>query len=298
MVKVPTGRVEHGQDTDGVPYEDGRLRLADGRTLAWRQWGRPEDPAVIRLQGSVGSRLARGPNPLQAGVRLVMVDRPGFGHSTRLPGRGLSVVADDLTELLDGLGIVAAPVLALSAGGPHGLALAARRPDRVSSLVVVSGACPITPEERSGLVTVNAGLGSVLDRGWEALRDYLEPFAQQLASTGTASVVTDVPISDRRRRAASDRGRDLLNRREALRQGVAGWADETMAITGAWDFDLSVVTTEVRWWHGSEDNTVPLSAVRRLTAQLPNCELHVVHGSGHLLQTASLLTELAAGRGL
>src|SRR5207247_398469 len=95
---------EYGEDAASVPFEDGELILRDGRPLAWRVWGRPTDRPVVRLQGSAGSRLARGSNPLEAGARLIMFDRPGFGGSSRLPGRGLSVVADDLVELLDHLG--------------------------------------------------------------------------------------------------------------------------------------------------------------------------------------------------
>lgn len=285
--------VERGEDATGVPFEDGRLVLRDGRTLAWRVWGQAVDRPVVRLQGSAGSRLARGPNPLDANARLVMIDRPGFGGSSRLPGRGLVAVADDLVELLDHLGIDAAPVIARSAGGPHGLALAAKHPDRVRFLTIVSGGCPVTAEERLGLVAANARLGERLDRGWQTVHDYLVELGLQLTSEGTAAVVADTAPSDRDRRAMTSRVADLANRREALRQGVEGWTDETLAIAGGWDFDPSEVNVEVSWWHGSEDTTVPLTAVRRLVSMLPMCRLHVVEGSGHLVEGAPILAEVA-----
>jgi len=275
-----------------VPFEDGRLALRDGRTLAWRTWGRQSDRAVVRLQGSAGSRLARGPNPLESKLRLVMCDRPGLGGSSRLPGRRLSVVADDLAELLDFLEMESAPVVARSAGGPHGLAFAANHPERVQSLVIVSGGCHVTPEERAGMVAANARLAEVLDQGWEAVRDYLATLGRAMTSAGTRAVVTDAPESDRMRRDATSQSADLANRREALRRGVDGWADETVAITGEWDFDLSDVVVETHWWHGSEDTTVPLAAARRLVALLPNCRLHVVEGRGHLLDSAPILASI------
>jgi pimeloyl-ACP methyl ester carboxylesterase len=285
--------VVRGEDALGVPFEDGRLVVRDGRTVAWRAWGRAMDRPVVRLQGSAGSRLARGPNPLAANARIIMIDRPGFGASTRLPGRGLSAVADDLIELLDHLGIETTAVIARSAGGPHGLALAAKHPDRVRSLTIVSGGCPVTAQERSGLVAANAQLGEVLDKGWEAVHDYLAGLGRQLTSEGTAAVVADAPPADQDRRAVTNRVVDLANRREALRQGVEGWADETLAITGTWDFDLGDVAVNVDWWHGSEDTTVPLAAAQRLAAQLPRCQLHVVEGSGHLIDGAPILADLA-----
>ncbi len=89
---------------DGVRYEDGELTLHDGRALAWRWWGEPGGIPVLRLQGTPGCRLYRHPDPAVQrglGVRYLLADRPGYGGSTRLPGRGVGVIAEDLAALLD-----------------------------------------------------------------------------------------------------------------------------------------------------------------------------------------------------
>src|SRR5260370_15550276 len=73
---------------DGVRYEDGELRLRDGRTLAWRWWGEPDGIPVLRLQGTPGCRLYRHPDPAVQrglGVRYLLADRPGYGGATPLP---------------------------------------------------------------------------------------------------------------------------------------------------------------------------------------------------------------------
>jgi pimeloyl-ACP methyl ester carboxylesterase len=277
-------------DEEGVPYIDGRLQLGDGRTLAWRIWGDPKDRPVVRLQGTASSRIARGPNPLPSLARMIMVDRPGFGHSTRLPGRGLCDVADDLVDLLDALELDVVPVVAHSGGAPHALALGALHTDRVRSITVGSGACPILPSERAGLVRANAELGPALDLGWEGVHSYLTALGSRLLSEGTASVLADAPHEDLSRLENVFRQRrDLERRREALRQGFSGWTDETMAIASAWDFDLGDVGVHVDWWHGANDKTVPLSAAQRLTVGLPECELHVVDSRAHYLDMATLL---------
>jgi pimeloyl-ACP methyl ester carboxylesterase len=184
----------------------------------------------------------------------------------------LSVVADDVVELLDALGLSTIPVIARSGGGPHALALAARHPNRVASMTVVSGAVPVSSEERPTLVAPNAGLADVLGRGREPLEIYLEALASGMLAEG--------PLRNRE------------NRREALRQGIDGWVDETLALTGEWDFDVADVGHHVEWWHGAEDDVVPLSAACRLTARLPDCTLHVVPGQGHRLETATLLRRI------
>src|SRR5712692_6061766 len=89
---------------DGLMYEDGEIQRRGGRTLAWRCWGEPGGTPVLRLQGTPGSRLYRHPDPAilrGLGVRFLMADRPGYGGSTRLPGRGVANIADDLAVLLD-----------------------------------------------------------------------------------------------------------------------------------------------------------------------------------------------------
>jgi pimeloyl-ACP methyl ester carboxylesterase len=282
-------------DEEGVPYLDGRLQLSDGRTLAWRVWGDPKDRPVVRLQGTASSRIARGPNPLPAHARVIMVDRPGFGHSTRLPGRGLREVADDLTELLDVLELDVVPVVAHSGGAPHALALGACHTDRVLSITVGSGACPILASERAGLVRANAELGPALDEGWEGVHSYLTDLGSRLLSEGISSVLADAPPEDLSRlEIAVRQRRDLERRREALRQGFEGWTDETIAIASAWDFELDDVGVHVDWWHGVNDKTVPLSAAQRLTAGLPDCALHVVDSRAHYLDMATLLARAVA----
>jgi pimeloyl-ACP methyl ester carboxylesterase len=67
-----------------------RLRLADGRTLACLELGDPSGAPVLYFHGFPGSRLeARVAATAAAGlgVRLLSVDRPGFGQSTFHPRR-------------------------------------------------------------------------------------------------------------------------------------------------------------------------------------------------------------------
>ncbi len=286
----PQGRkVEAGPgdawDVDGVRYRDGGLILPDGRRLAWRLWGEPDHRTVLRLQGTPGSRLHRHPDRSvwrKAGVRMLTADRPGFGGSSRLPDRGLSAVADDLTALLDAHELDRVPVIGFSGGGPHALAFAARHPARVSAVTVMVGAAPLTPEERARVVAVNrAGLDAA-DRGWDALHNHLERMRQRVLSGGVRSLLDDAPAADREIMANPAWQRvDRANVAEALRQGAEGWTDETLALIGAWDFQPVEVQAPVTWWHGADDANAPLSAAERVLAQLPNAHLHVWHNEGH-----------------
>jgi pimeloyl-ACP methyl ester carboxylesterase len=165
-----------GQE-DGLDFEDGQLKLADGRTLAWRWWGARDARPVLRLQGTPASRLYRNPDPTlqkDLGVAYLMADRPGYGGSTRLPNRGIAQFAGDLAELLDSHGLDRVPVMGTSGGGPHALAFAALQPERTSATSVIVGGAPLEPDEAAKLVGVNAEGYLASEKGWDALFDLLK----------------------------------------------------------------------------------------------------------------------------
>jgi pimeloyl-ACP methyl ester carboxylesterase len=278
---------------NGVAYEDGRLQLNDGRTLAWRWWGDPGATPVLRLQGTPGSRLYRNPDPevqRSLGVRHLLADRPGYGGSTRLPGRGVAGIADDLAALLDFHQLDSVPVMGTSGGGPHALAMAAMHPERVSAVSVIVGSSPLDPEEAGRLVGVNAQGYAAAERGWDDLHQLLVGVRERLlGEDGMAGVLSDAPPEDRA--VMQNPAWQRISRTtvaEALRQGAEGWADESMALHNDWDFDLEAIRAKVTWWHGDNDKNAPLSAARRAVARLNNVDLRVWHGEGHF---ASLIHE-------
>ena len=290
---------------DGVSYEDGELRLPDGRTLAWRWWGEPGWTPILRLQGTPGSRLYRHPNPAiqrELRVRYLMADRPGYGGSSRLPGRGVVGIGDDLAALLDHHKLDRVPVMGTSGGGPHALAVAARHPDRISAASVIVGASPLEPDEVSRLVGVNAAGFAAAERGWEDLHQLLVKVRERLlGEEGMAGVLSDAPPEDRAiMQDPAWRRISRANTGEALRQGAEGWTDESMALHRGWDFDLETIRPAVTWWHGDNDMNAPLSAAQRAAARLREVDLRVWHNEGHfasLTHEAEIVRELLSRSG-
>jgi len=279
-------------------YTDGLLRLGDGRELAWRMRG-TEGPVLLRIQGTPASRLSRDPDPTtqgRLGVRYLTADRPGYGHSTRKPGRGIADLADDYVELLDHHGLDRVAVTGRSGGGPHALALAAQHPDRVSAVSVIVGASPLTAAETSGLVGINAEAYARAKQGWDSLHEFLQQMRERLLNEGMAKVLDDAPADDRERMADSAWQRataeDLA---EALRQGAEGWTDESILLDRDWDFDPGRIRASVVWWHGQGDLNAPFTAAERAVVRVPGARLEVLAGEGHfatLAHTEEILREL------
>jgi pimeloyl-ACP methyl ester carboxylesterase len=289
----------------GDVYE-GRLVRPDGRTVAWSESGVENGRPVFRIPGTPGSRLSlrhdQGPW-VKRGLRVITVERPGFGASTRLPGRGFAEHADDLAAILDHLRIARLPVYGGSGGAPHILAFAGRHPERVSACTIGGGAAPLTDEEVREQVDFNVTADGLARQGdVDALRVVLDeartailadPLAGFRDIMDTAPPADQATMADPAWQAAHARAM-----REALAPGVDGWVDEMLAIDGDWhDVDLAGVTSSVTWWHSTTDRNCPLSSAQRLVGRLPNARLIIEDGGGHLVADdgeGKLLDELLA----
>src|SRR3954452_6346397 len=130
---------------DGGPRE-GSVRLPDGRTMTYAEWGDPGGRLVLGCHGSPSSRLERHVDDphdyVRWGVRFVVPDRPGFGLSDPQPGRRVRDWPADARVLLDDLGIDRFAVLSLSGGAAYALACAHVFGDRVHAVGVLGGAPP------------------------------------------------------------------------------------------------------------------------------------------------------------
>jgi len=109
--------------------------------------------APVLLIHGVGARLDTCDDvaAVLAGMfKVVRYDLRGHGKSSKVPGPySLDLFADDAVALLDHLGIVRAHVAGHSLGGMIAITLAARHPQRVDRLAVLSAAAGRTEEERS-----------------------------------------------------------------------------------------------------------------------------------------------------
>lgn len=268
---------------------EGRLVLKDGRTLAWREYGPPGGRPLLRFQGMPGSRNSRHAHEdsyERLDVRVIVADRPGYGASTRLEGRGVSIAAGDAAELLDELGLDIVHVIGMSGGGPHALAFATLHPERVRASSVVVGGAPMREEGVGGLIGLNRAAWHAAREGWEATFELLAPVRDDLLHdplSGFRAVMEAAPATDVAVMEDPAWQRVLIeDMQEALRPGAEGWADEAIAVMGPWDFDPADVRCSLTWWHGEHDANAPIAATRRLVSRLADVDLRVWNDAGHL----------------
>jgi pimeloyl-ACP methyl ester carboxylesterase len=268
-----------------------QCKLADGRELAFAEYGEPLGKPLFFFHGAPGSRLFHPPDEItrRKGVRLICVDRPGYGGSTFQPGRTILDWAKDVAALADKLDIRSFAVAGHSAGGPYALACTYSLPERVTMAAVLSGAGPVdAPGATEGMTFINwlgFKLGSYVP--WPVMRAMVWWFFRKQAADPAHAVDTD-----QRERAAADeevmripgvREICIASDVDAYRQGLLGYAWDVRLITRPWDISLEDIKVPVHLWHGTADNFVSTRMARYMEAKIPNCTAHISEGDAHML---------------
>lgn len=263
------------------------LTLRDGRVLAFDVVGDPAGYPVVNHHGGGGCRLLRPPDDsvaVRARLRLILVDRPGYGGSTRRKGRTLLDWADDVAELADHLDLDRFAVMGGSTGSPYALAVAYRLGQRVSHGVLAPALGPL--DDSGALDELDPGTA----RGFR-MRHW--PWLLQLSLAPVARLARDDPGS------LIDKGMDRLappdralyadpairamaeaQTAEAWRTGPYGTIDDIRAVY-SWGFRPEQVSQHFDLFHGDADTTIVPAMAQRLVRRLPDAHLQMVEHAGH-----------------
>jgi pimeloyl-ACP methyl ester carboxylesterase len=246
--------------------------------------GSKDSLPVVLLHGAGANlqdmNLALGER-LAARHRLIFVDRPGFGFSTRKAGE-CSSPADQaavLRDVFDRLGVDRAIIVGHSWGGTLALTFALDFPQRVAGLVLI--AAPTHPG-LSSITKLNALLATPI--GWLFAYTLALPFGAIFIWPGsrTAFLPQVIPPGYVKRTAAM-----LVLRPATL---LCNWADigclEAFLTRQTPRYDRLVTPTIAL--AGDRDPLVPLEQhAAKLAAASPAVKVEVVPGFGHMLHHAA-----------
>ena len=131
------------------------VTVSDGTRLYCELYGNAGGPPVVLIHGGLVHSVTWQEQvaALAPTYRVLTYDVRGYGRSEAPPGAdaySMERSAADVAELLAQLGLGSAHVLGFSQGGMIGLTLAARRPELLRSLVLVSTTARVTPEQAGG----------------------------------------------------------------------------------------------------------------------------------------------------
>lgn len=295
--------------------ESGR-RVAVHRTTTQSAWfpaesrSRGAEERVIVFCHSAPGAGIFDPDPVETrarNVRLLSVDRPGYGGSHPVAAGAWATVAsaaDDLAAVIDGLHVEPVGVVGWSAGGRVALALAARRPDLVDRVVVLA-----TPAPDAEVPWIARGPRDVL----EGLRALAPEEVHAELGERLGSVIPEDPHSPEalwllcassadeaalRADGVHARLGDMLQ--AAFAQGGRGLAADIAGYClQPWGFEPEAVQAKTLLLYGSRDPLVDPRHGRWWQSRLPDARLEVVPEAGHLVVVpmwARVLSHLAPDR--
>lgn len=270
---------------------NGRVRLADGRWLGYRDYGQSAGPLVFYFHGTPGSRLelSLGDDEcLASNARIVSVDRPGMGLSTYQNDRRILDWPDDIEQLAAALGYGDEQfgIVGMSGGTPYALACALRMPHRVRHVAIVSGhapmgapgVCPGNLDKLIEIVDHRPRLTKLVFRiSAKRLDRHSDRVLRNITASWTAADRRLVLCDPKRRRQL------VANLEEASRCGPSGVATDVRLLARPWCFPLSAIQgVSVSIWQGGCDRIATPSMGRYFHQQIAGSELLIDPQGGHV----------------
>jgi pimeloyl-ACP methyl ester carboxylesterase len=287
--------------TSGVPVprhvetEDGRrLRVevaGDGRRVVLVQVGTPN--AGVLHDAWVQDAAGRG-------LTLITYDRPGYGGSSRRPGRTVADCAADVRSISEAMGFERCVVWGFSGGGPHALACGALLDDLVAAVATIGSPAPIdapgldffagrSDEDREDHELFLSDRAEWERHSGQQREELLTMSAGELAEQWSAG------------KAAAD-GAALrgeigvwLHRaaQAAVESSADGWIDDDIALFHSlWGFDPGSISIHTKVWHGREDRFVPFAHGRWLAEAIPGAQAELRDHDGHFTVAAGRIGEV------
>jgi proline iminopeptidase len=274
---------------------------ANGLTLAYEASGDPRGSPLVLVMG-LGMPLVFWPDAFVDGLaangfRVVCFDNRDCGHSEkvrsgRLPNIPLAIgrallrlpvrapytledLAADVAGLLDALGIARAHLVGVSMGGMIGQAMAARYPERVTSLtsIMSSSGNPRVSLGRMGVVR------AVLRRPDDPndVAAVIAHLVHLFGAIGSPGFATDAALLQRTCERVARRG-----------YYPVGTARQLLAILASGDRrrDLARIRAPTLVIHGTHDPLLPAAAGRDTARHIPGAKLMLIEGMGHDLPPA------------
>jgi pimeloyl-ACP methyl ester carboxylesterase len=283
--------------------KNGTITTNDGRRVGLADFGSPRQTVVLWCHGGPGSRLEPllvAEDAARAGLRMIGIDRPGYGFSTPQPGRTIGGWVDDALAVLDHLGIDQCVTLGVSTGGAYALALASHSP----RVIGVVNCCAITDMRWTEGKAMNVcchPFWNVRDRdegcvlAVEAFgrfgENLLPPRGPLAADASDAALVTTPQFQSAW----------IPSVNEMFTNGVVGYVDDRLAdADGRGTFDVNRISCPVTVMHGTDDGMIPVANAHYTASLVPGATLRVFDGLGHLsilsrtiAVTSELLTRAA-----
>ena len=237
-------------------------------------------PPILFIPGTGGTGPYWAPLIRElTGFRCLMIDRPGWGFSspTKWQASTYGMTAGNIQRgVLDHFGVKQADLIGASVGNLWAFRLAQHEPSRVGRVVMLGGGLAVPVPRFIRLLASPIGAVMVrLPTPPRALRSQLEAIGH---GRSVAEGRMDGFIAWRTALARDTRS---LRAERAMVQALIQGSGFRPGVIPT-DAESAAVRHPVRMLFGSDDPAGSVDLWRRFTGRLPNGELEVLDGAGHM----------------
>jgi pimeloyl-ACP methyl ester carboxylesterase len=208
------------------------------------------------------------------GYRLLTPSRAGYMNTSLDTGKTPEEQAHAYAALLDALDIDQVSVLGVSGGGPSAIAFAALYPERTRSLV--------------GLEILSEASAEPLDIPFAMRSDFLFWCGIELATQlgDGEGLLGMFPGNDARRIRDSPDGleriRQWLWAAWPISSKLEGWRNDSEQFMQL-ALPIDTIQAPTLILHGTDDQSAPYAAAKRLALRIPGARLYTVEGANHAM---------------
>jgi pimeloyl-ACP methyl ester carboxylesterase len=272
------------------PERQVTIKLGDGRSFGWHEWGNPKGTPILFCTGAAMSGyLGFGFDTLsKLDLRLIAIDRPGLGLSAYDRNKSLATWAADVERLLKFISAQKAYAVGFSQGAPFALALAAR--GLVSAAAIVSGQDQLYHSSMRPLLIPD------VQQMLNTIEQDPDGFEQHVVETFTLEQMWNMVMgmNGERDRSVYESPAFTTAFRRALEdgfsQGTKGYARDLILALTNWGLEVETLRLPIDLWYGRLD-TSPVHSPDfgvTLANRLPQATLHILDDEGgSLLWTRS-----------
>lgn len=268
--------------------ENQTFTLPDGRKVGYAEYGDPKGKPIFFFHGWPSCRLHALRVDIPAKklhIKIISIDRPGYGNSDFQKNRTLLDWPNDVVQLAENLHIKKFSVIGVSGGGPYAAVCAYKIPNKIIKAGIVVGLAP------TYIKGIMKGMGFLNRLGWEnyqrssLLRDFsVMLYSLQLKYIPRVNFFGFRSKEDRALMSKSFKKDFAKTTIEALKQGIQGASWDLKLYTNNWGFDLKEIKAKVFLWYGATDINVSVAMGKYLADQIPNSKLTIYPNEGHFSQ--------------
>jgi len=265
--------------------------LSDGRKLGYAEYGDPKGKPAFFFHGWPSSRLAGVETngiATKYNVRIISVERPGYGLSDYKENRKLIDWPDDIVELADHLKFNKFAIMGVSGAGPYVAACACKIPHRITNAGIVVGLGPANTKKNLERMLIT-GL-------FFKANHYHVPFINYFASFLSLVSFKYFPSIGNRFGFPAKEDQNLLKKKElakeideaiieGFRNGIKGPALDLKIYASDWGFKLKDIKAKVYLWYGAKDRNISVNMGIYYNSQIKGSKLFINPNGGHLFRT-------------